>query len=99
MDSHFHFRDAAATALPREKIRKYGIHVLATEELVHTILGSGNHHHTVQTLAKKISQLIQTKKQIELSDLLSIKGIGEAKACQILAAIELVERIRPIGFP
>lgn len=33
-----------------------------------------------------------------LDDLMNIKGIGLAKACQILAAIELVERVKP-RFP
>jgi DNA repair protein RadC len=84
---------------PREKIRKEGVSFLSTQELLAVILGSGIHRVPVQLLAQQISEQILTHQKIQLSDLTSIRGVGEAKACQILAAIELVERLRPSGYP
>ncbi len=98
MFTHFVFREQVEL-LPREKITQLGIQALNTEELLHAILGSGNKHQTVQNLAKVITLKIQSQKKLELRDLLKVKGVGQAKACQILAAVELVERIRPMGFP
>ncbi len=98
MSNHFHFKDSPVL-LPREKIDQAGVKSLSTEELLHAILGSGNKLINVQVLAKKINLLLQSKKDVQLSDLLKIRGVGRAKACQILAAIELVERVRPVGSP
>ncbi len=98
MSTHFQFRDRLFL-LPREKIANYGVSALSTEELLHAILGSGNKTSDVQTIAKKIATKIQSKRKITLEDLLGIPGVGVAKASQILAAIEFVERLRPVGFP
>jgi len=98
METHFHFKDSLLL-LPREKIESQGVLSLTTEELIHTIIGSGSRLQNVQTLAKKISQKMQQKKTLQLNDLLIMKGVGKAKACQIIAAVELVERMRPIGSP
>ncbi|CAN5311129.1 DNA repair protein RadC [soil metagenome] len=98
MLQHFTFRDQVAL-LPREKITQLGIQALSTEELLHAILGSGSKNQTIEKLAKIITKKIQSSKKLEMTDLLSVKGMGEAKACQILAAVELVERMRPLGFP
>lgn len=98
MNSHFSFHDANSL-LPREKISQYGIESLKTEELLRVILGSGSKKYSVHRISKEISEKIGSKKTLQLEDLLAVKGVGFAKACQILAAIELVERIRPIGFP
>ncbi len=84
---------------PREKIMHRGVETLSLEELFTVILGSGSTKLPVEHLAKKISQTFLDLNKVELSDLLSIKGVGLAKASQILAAIELVERLRPSGSP
>jgi DNA repair protein RadC len=84
---------------PREKIQSQGVEKLSTSELLSVILGSGSKKIPVHLLAEKIAQIIFDKKILTLKDLLSVKGIGLAKASQILAAVELVERLRPIGFP
>jgi DNA repair protein RadC len=84
---------------PREKITEGGIEGLTTAELLSVILGSGIKNVPVHVLAKRIFEKLTQRKSIKLSDLTSIKGVGRAKGCQILAAIELVERFRPIGYP
>ncbi len=95
---HFAFCDAEQL-LPREKIQQHGVASLTTVELLQTILGSGSARQPVTRLATKITDQLHLKKKLELSDLLTIPGIGTAKACQIVAAVELVERLRPMGTP
>lgn len=80
---------------PREKLEKYGVDALSTTELLMVILGSGSRQLPVEKLAKKIEKQFEKYKEVTLVDLLDIKGIGLAKACQILASLELVERLRP----
>ncbi|MEO8582110.1 MAG: DNA repair protein RadC [Patescibacteria group bacterium] len=80
---------------PREKLEKYGVETLSTTELLMLILGSGSKRLPVHKLARKIEKQFEDSKQVTLQDLLCIKGIGLAKACQILASLELVERLQP----
>lgn len=80
---------------PREKMLNQGIDFLTTEELLTIILGSGTQHISVTTLAKKIKHMYECKQSVSVNNLMEIKGVGLAKACQIVAALELVERLRP----
>jgi DNA repair protein RadC len=73
--------------------------MVTTEELLSVILGSGSQHLHVDELAREIVNRLQSKMTLNLDALMKIKGVGLAKACQILAALELVERLRPIGYP
>ncbi len=85
--------------LPREKIQTRGVEQLSTPELLSTILGSGSRDVPVSQLADQIHQQFTFSTKVELADLLKIKGLGIAKSCQILAILELVERLRPSGYP
>lgn len=87
-----------APLLPREKIRSIGVTQLSTPELVAVVLGSGTSSHPIGKLAEQVSDQLRESKP-DLESLLSIPGIGMAKACQLLAMIEFVERVRPTGFP
>ena len=82
------------TELPREKMEKYGAKRLRNFELIAIVLGSGIKGCNVLELARKIEKLI-TKKSVNnvtLEDLQKIRGLGKAKAIQILAVISLVDR-------
>lgn len=81
--------------LPREKLEKYGVNKLADFELFGILLGSGTKGVNVLQLSKKILKTIQKvgKNKITLADLLEIKGLGSAKASQVLAVIELTKRL------
>jgi DNA repair protein RadC len=85
--------------LPREKIQDLGVEMLSTEELLSVLLGSGSEHVPVTVIAKRVAAKLLNKKRVSLNDFMQIKGVGLAKACQVLAAIELVERLRPSGQP
>lgn len=82
------------TELPREKMEKYGAKRLRNFELIAIVLGSGIKGCNVLELARKIEKLITQKSanNVTLEDLRKIRGLGKAKAIQILAVISLVER-------
>jgi DNA repair protein RadC len=84
---------------PREKMMEHGPAYLTTQELLTTILSSGSRKMPVQLLAQKVEAKFPQHRELTLQELKKIKGIGLAKACQILAVLELVERMRPLGTP
>mgnify|MGYP001558180805 CR=1 FL=1 len=89
-------KDLPKIELPREKLEKYGVKKLADFELLAILLGSGIEGLNVLQLSKKILAVIQKSgtTKITLEDLLRIKGLGKAKASQILAVIELGQRLQ-----
>ncbi len=80
--------------LPREKLEKYGAKKLADYELLAVVLGSGIKGINVLELSKKILKLIKkvSTEKISLNELVEVKGLGKAKALQILSIIALGER-------
>ncbi len=84
------------TEFPREKMEKYGAKRLRNFELIAIILGSGIKGCNVLELARKIEKLITQKSanNVTLEDLRKIRGLGKAKAIQILAVISLADRFR-----
>lgn len=81
--------------LPREKAVNYGIDTLSDEELLALSLGSGTKGMNVLGLASKIldGKGIKGLLSLKLEDLLKIKGVGEAKALQILAISQMIKRV------
>lgn len=81
--------------LPREKMEKYGAKRLKNFELIAIVLGSGIKGCNVLELARKIEKLITQKSanNVTLEDLRKIRGLGKAKAIQILSVISLVDRL------
>jgi len=81
------------TMKPREKLIKYWSHSLESWELVATILWSWIKWLWVFAISKKVSKIIELKKeQIKIDDLLKIKWIWKVKAIQIISSFELVNR-------
>ncbi len=80
--------------LPREKLEKYGANKLQDFELLAILLGSGIQGLNVLGLSKKVLQKTKKKglQNITFEDLLKIKGLGKAKALQIIAVLELGNR-------
>jgi DNA repair protein RadC len=86
-------KDLPEFSRPREKLKEKGPQALSDAELVAVIIGSGGKDQDVMTLAAKIARLIAVNKdQLTLEKLLSIKGVGSAKASQIVAGFELARR-------
>jgi DNA repair protein RadC len=61
-------------------------------------LGSGISGTPLPQLAEHVAEKLR-EPHVTLKELTSMTGIGPAKACQLLAMIEFVERVRPSGFP
>jgi len=86
-------KDLAKVDRPREKMLLKGPEALTETELLAILLGSGIPGTNVKKLSEQILRKFRKNfLKIEISDLLEIKGIGQAKALQIIAAIQLVKR-------
>jgi len=78
---------------PREKMEQKGAKALSNLELLAVLLGSGIKGKDVFEVAKDILKLAQNDfESISLEKLKEIEGVGMAKACQIMAAIEFSKR-------
>lgn len=81
---------------PRERLIKYGVSKLSNEELLAILLKTGTKDKSAKDLANDLLIKIGSVKSLEDMNyylLSKIKGIGEAKACTILTAIELGKRV------
>ncbi len=94
---HITTKNLPTSIRPRERLRDYGASKLSTAELIAIILGTGARGVTSTRLAEKIVEEFDQGAgrlgRLELEELSDIQGIGEAKASQILAAIELGRRV------
>jgi len=81
---------------PREKLRDKGRSVLSDAELIAILIGSGTKNESAVDLAKRILASVNNDLnmlgQLGVSDLIKFKGIGEARAITIVAALELGRR-------
>ena len=81
---------------PREKLILKGKSALSDAELIAILLGSGTPSMSAVELAKKVLQPagnnLHELARLTVKDLIKIKGIGEAKALTIVAALELGRR-------
>ena len=79
---------------PREKMKAKGAQNLKDAELLAILLGSGYKGKNVIELSKLILSKYPRKKfiSVDYDELIKIKGISQAKACNILSAIELTKR-------
>jgi DNA repair protein RadC len=83
---------------PREKMMTKGKAALSNAELIAILIGSGNNELSAVELSRVIldsvgNNLIELS-NLTLNDLRHHKGIGEAKAITIMAALELGKRRR-----
>ena len=89
-------KDIPLNERPRERLINKGVEYLSNEDLLAILLKTGTKENSVKVLANNIlKQLddINNLKEINLERLVKIKGIGKAKACELLAAIELGKRL------
>lgn len=94
--SNLKIKDWALEDRPREKLIKKGVQSLSDAEIIALLIGSGTRNETAVELSKKVlktanNNLNELGKQ-SIENLIKMKGIGEAKAITILAALELGKR-------
>jgi DNA repair protein RadC len=80
---------------PREKLIKYGPNKLTEGELLAIILKSGTRDKNVTELATEVLRRIgkEALSNISINELIKIKGLGPAKACEVVATFELGRRL------
>ncbi|MBG6063027.1 DNA repair protein RadC [Flavobacterium sp. CG_9.1] len=83
---------------PREKLMLKGKSVLSDAELIAILIGSGSRNESAVDLSKRILASVDNNLnalgKLSFSQLIQFKGIGEAKAISIIAALELGRRRR-----
>jgi DNA repair protein RadC len=86
--------------LPREKLLRGGARSLSDEELLRVILGSGVKGTPIARLSRSLLERLDSNGlEIEASEIMKLVGMGQAKACLILAALEFARRrIHPHGL-
>ena len=81
---------------PRERLKDVGVSSLGDDELLAILISTGSKELSCKDLAINLIQKLGKLNNLEnatLKELTSIKGIGEAKAITIMAAIELGKRV------
>lgn len=90
-------KELPAEERPREKMVHQGATALSNSELLAILLRSGTKEMSALEVSNKLlaldSEGICYLANSTIEELSQVKGIGVAKACQILAAIELGKRI------
>lgn len=93
--SNYKIKDIPLNERPRERLKEVGQSNLTNIELLSIILKSGTKEKNVKDLSIELLKkynLLELK-DISINDLISIKGIGETKAIELIASIELGKRI------
>ena len=89
-------REWAEDDRPREKLLNKGASALSDAELLAILVSSGNKEESAVELCKRIlsdnHNNLNELARLSISDLEKYKGIGEAKAISIVAALEIGKR-------
>ncbi|MFS4417057.1 RadC family protein [Maribacter sp. 2307ULW6-5] len=83
---------------PREKLLQKGLGALSDAELIAILIGSGSRSESAVELSKRILASVDNNLndlgKRSVKELMKFKGIGEAKAVSIAAALEMGRRRR-----
>lgn len=95
--NHFPIKDWSDDDKPREKLMLKGKDALSDAELLAILIGSGSRNESAVALSKRILASVDNLNslgKLDISQLINFRGIGEAKAITIIAALELGRRRR-----
>lgn len=89
-------KEWAESDRPREKMMLNGKESLSDAELIAILISSGNSNESAVDLSKRIlndrNNNLRELVKLNIAELMRYRGIGEAKAIAILAALELGKR-------
>jgi len=94
-------RDFPEDQRPRERLLSDGPESLSNHELLAILLRTGTRDESVLQLSYRLLNHFEGLRQLKdatVEEITSIKGIGAAKAVQILAALELGRRINKLRY-
>ncbi len=89
-------REMPAQERPRERLRAVGAGPLTNAELLAILMRTGGRGENVLALAQRLIARFEgvgSLARASLAELCEVKGIGEAKASQLLAGIEFGRRV------
>jgi DNA repair protein RadC len=92
----FTVHDLPKSDRPRERLRDFGADKISSTELLAVILGKGIKGESVLVTVQKLLHHfgnLQNIFEASLDDLMKVRGIGFAKACQLIASFELSKRL------
>jgi DNA repair protein RadC len=96
--NNFSIKHWAEDDKPREKLMFKGKAALSDAELIAILIGSGSRNESAVQLSKKILASVDNNLnalgKLSIKQLMEFKGLGEAKAITIIAALELGRRRR-----
>lgn len=103
MEQNFSIKHWSEDDKPREKLMLKGKSVLSDAELIAILIGSGSRNESAVSLSKRIllsvNNNLNALGKLSLKQLMEFKGVGEAKAVTIAAALELGRRRRTEALP
>lgn len=82
---------------PRERLQNHGARNLGHAELIAILLRTGNNRESALDMARRVISQYGTLRGLAratFSELIQLDGIGNAKAAQIMAGLELGQRLR-----
>ncbi len=94
-------RDFPNSERPRERFLRDGPASLSNQELLALLVRTGTRNESVLQLSERLISTfdgLRMLKDASIEELTSIKGMGEAKAIQILAAVEIGNRINNLCY-
>ena len=86
---------------PRERLDKHGAKTLSDAELLAILIGNGTHKFSALDAARELLEKYKTLSRLanaNISELMSVRGIGFAKSITLMAAFELSKRIQSEPF-
>jgi DNA repair protein RadC len=101
-EQNYSIKQWAKDDRPREKLLLKGAETLSDSELLAILIGNGTRSKTAIDLAKEILVLgknnLPELGKLTVKELMKIKGIGEAKAITIVAALEIGRRRQAMNY-
>ena len=89
-------RDLPQGERPRERLKHYGAKNLSNTELIATLLRTGMQGENVLSLSSRVLAQFDGLSGLgrgTFAELCALKGLSEAKACQLMAGLELGRRL------
>lgn len=90
-------KDVPKNERPRERLLQYGASHLSNQELLAILLGNGTKKESVMELSNRLLMHFEGLKLLSeatIEELISIRGIGQAKGVTLLSALEIGKRIQ-----
>src|SRR5262245_36379072 len=99
-EENYSIKQWAIDDRPREKLRLNGAETLSDAELIAILIHNGTHQKSAVDLARELlgksKNSLRELGKLSVKDFMKIKGIGEAKAITVAAALELGRRRQAI---